>query len=304
MWLAGTPNTLVNSTLATKQITRMLIAITGSNGFIGSELVKYLLSLGHEVLLLQRKKPERLENGAYYQRYDLSWPEKVLDLKGVDALVHTAFVPFNTTNSASYINIPSTLRLYNQCINSGIQFIFLSSMSAHENALSEYGKHKYKLEQRLDSSKCLILKLGLVIGNDGLFKRIYDSFKKMPFAVLVAGGKQPIQPVYIGDVVKVIAGSIAEKRTGKFTLACNQVYTLRELSLAIADKAGKNPLFIPVPYWIVSLIIGVITFLHLPFPVSKENLLGLKQLRAADTGADLEKLGIVPLGLKESIERL
>ena len=279
----------------------MRIAITGSNGFIGSELVKYVLLQGHEVVLLQRKKPDNIPGGAFYQPYDLSWHERLLDLKGVDALVHTAYMPQNVSENADAININNSLRLFNQCINNGIQFIFLSSMSAHKDALSEYGKHKYKVERRVDNSKCLILRLGLVIGNDGLFKRIYNSFDKMPFSILVAGGKQPVQPVYIGDVVKVITQCIEEKRTGNYTLASNTVYTIKELSDAVAEKAGKIPKYVSVPYWLVDLGLSIIEFLHLPFPVSKENLLGLEQLRAEDTTADLDKLGITLLNLEESI---
>ena len=282
----------------------MRIAITGSNGFIGSNLSKYLLSEGHEVLLLQRKKPDVLATGEFYQPYDLNWPERMLDLKGVDALVHAAYMPFTKNNNASGVNINCALRLSQQCANLGIQFIFLSSMSAHENALSEYGIHKYKLEKRLGTSKCLIVRLGLVIGNDGLFKRIYSSIKKMPIAVLVAGGKQPVQPVYIGDLVQVIAKCIGEKRTGKFTLAVNRVYTMKEMFTAIADKAGKKPVFISVPYWMIGIGIGAMDLFHLPLPVSKENLLGLKQLRAQDTGEDLNKLGVKLLDLKESLAKL
>jgi len=282
----------------------MRIAITGSNGFIGSELVAYLLSAGHEVLLLQRKKPAVLPTGAFYQPYDMNWPERMLDLTGVDALVHTAYMPFTTTNNAESVNVHTTLRLSNQCSANGVHFIFLSSMSAHEDALSEYGKYKFKLEKRLDTSKCLILRLGLVIGNEGLFSRIYNSFKKTALAVLIAGGKQPVQPIYIGDVVRVIAKCIAEKRKGKFTVAVNHAYTMKELSAAIAAKAGKKPLFISVPYWMANLGIGLIELLHLPFPVSKENLLGLQQLRAEDTSADLDKLGINLLDLKASLDKL
>jgi dTDP-4-dehydrorhamnose reductase len=40
-------------------------------------------------------------------------------------------------------------------------------MSAHEDALSEYGKHKFKLEQIIGTSDAAILKLGLVMGETG-----------------------------------------------------------------------------------------------------------------------------------------
>jgi nucleoside-diphosphate-sugar epimerase len=140
-----------------------------------------------------------------------------------------------------------------------------------------------------------------VIGKDGLFSRIYNSFKKMPLAVLVGGGKQPVQPVYIGDVVKAIAQCVVQNRTGIYTLAVNKVYTMKELFTAIANKAGKKPFFISVPYWVVSFGIGAVESLHLPFPVSRENLLGLKQLQSADTSEDLKTLGVTLLDLKESI---
>ena len=79
---------------------------------------------------------------------------------------------------------------------------------------------------------------------------------------------------------------------------------MKEFSAAVAEKAGKKPLFISIPYWMVGMGIGAIELLHLPFPVSKENLLGLKQLQSEDTGEDLSKLGITLLDLKESLAKL
>lgn len=282
----------------------MRIAITGANGFIGGELVKHFLAKGDEVLLMQRTKPVQLAKETTYLPYDLNEPDALILPDGIDAFIHAAYMPYTPTNNASSVNIKATLALYTYCIGKGIQFVFFSSMSAHANALSEYGKHKFELEKQLDSSKCLILKLGLVIGKDGLFSRIYDSFSKMPFAILVGGGEQPVQPIYIGDVVNVIDKCVTEKRTGIYTMAVNKVYTMHQLFSAIAAKAGKKPLFISVPYGLVEFGIGVIAALHLPFPVSKENLLGLKQLQAINTSADIDKLGISLLDLKESIDLL
>ena len=282
----------------------MRIAITGSNGFIGGELVGYFLSNSYEVLMLQRKPPQAMQSGVFYQQYDLNNPDALPNLEGVDALVHTAYMPFNAENNSTQKNVQGTLALYNLCLSKGVQLVFLSSMSAHANALSQYGKHKFELEQQLNHQKCLILKLGLVIGKEGLFSRIYNSFKKMPFAVLVGGGTQPVQPVYIDDVIKVIAKAITEKRTGIYGIATPRVYTMRELFAAIATKAGKRPTFIPVPYWLVSFGIAIIGLLHLPFPVSNENLLGLKQLQTFDTSSDLQRFGINLRDLKESIDLL
>lgn len=279
----------------------MRIAITGANGFIGGRLADYFLALGHEVLLLQRMQPEHIPAGASYAAYDLNTPQDLPSLKNVDALIHTAYMPFSSSNGATEKNLKGTLALYNLCIDQKIYFVFLSSMSAHQNALSEYGKHKFVLQQRLDHSKCLILRLGLVIGSKGLFSRLSKSLSKSPFMFLAGGGLQPIQPVYIDDVVEVIAESLSIKRTGIYTLAEARVYTMKELFLAIAEKAGKKPIFIDVPYWIIGAGISMVELLHLHFPVSKENLLGLKQLEPSTTQADLDKLGVNPVSLREAL---
>lgn len=271
----------------------MRIAITGSNGFIGSELTRHFLSEGHEVLLLQRRAPEMLSPGAQFIPYDLNDAPRLPELPSFDALIHTAFIPFSKSNSSSsQKNIEGTMALYQYCLAHHIQFVFLSSLSAHEQALSQYGKHKFELEQKLDAAHCLILKLGLVVGQSGLFHRIQSSLKKSPFIFLVGGGHQPLQPVSVQEVVNVIAQSIREKRNGRFLLASPRAYSLKEICSIIAAQANRKPVFIPVPYWLAEWGIRLVETLHLPFPVSNENLLGLKQLRAFDTKADLKQLGV------------
>jgi hypothetical protein len=79
---------------------------------------------------------------------------------------------------------------------------------------------------------------------------------------------------------------------------------MKELFSVIAAKAGKHLWFISIPYWLVGLGIKAIELLHLPFPVSSENLNGLRQLQSYDNTSDLQALGIVPLELKETIDLL
>lgn len=271
----------------------MRIAITGSNGFIGSELTRHFLSEGHEVFLLQRRAPEMLSPRAQFIPYDLNQTPRLPQLPPLDALIHTAFIPYSKINpSSSQKNIEGTMALYQHCLANHAQFIFLSSLSAHEQASSQYGQHKFELEQKLDATRCLILKLGLVVGQSGLFHRIQSSLKKSPFIFLIGGGHQPLQPVSVQEVVNVIAQSIREKRNGCFLLASPRAYSLKEICSIIAAHANRKPVFIPVPYWMAEWGIRLVEMLHLPFPVSNENLLGLKQLRAFDTQADLKQLGV------------
>ena len=80
---------------------------------------------------------------------------------------------------------------------------------------------------------------------------------------------------------------------------------MKSLFGEVAAKENKKIRFVSCPC-IPSSISGIsmIELLHLPFPVSRENLLGLKQLQAFDTAADLNALGINLMDLKQALEYL
>lgn len=75
-------------TLSTVPFRSLTIAITGSSGLIGSELVAFLTSGGHQVVRLVRRPPA----GPDERRWDPLEPAPGL-LAGVDAVVHLAGAP-------------------------------------------------------------------------------------------------------------------------------------------------------------------------------------------------------------------
>ncbi|MCW3128145.1 MAG: hypothetical protein JWO03_3803, partial [Bacteroidetes bacterium] len=205
---------------------------------------------------------------------------------------------------SSEFNIRGTLALEKACHEAGVKFVFLSTMSAHGEAISRYGKHKYDIEQLLDRSKDLIFKLGLVVGKKGLFDTIKTAISKGAFIPLVGSGSQPIQTIAVTDVSKIIEHAVKNKMTGAYTIGTEKVYTLRDLYAAIAARLGKKPTFVSVPYFVVSFALGTIEALRIPFNVSQENLLGLKQLKAFDTKQDLEKLNVPIMDMDETLDKL
>jgi NADH dehydrogenase len=280
----------------------MKIAITGATGFVGRELVDYFIRAGHEVIKLQRRSVHADDE----RFYDVRSVDSIPDLEGIDALIHTAFLKYDKKNlpDSSEFNIKGTLALADACHQSGTQFVFLSTMSAHADAISRYGKHKYDIEQQLDQTKDLILKLGLVVGRKGLFDTIKTTISKSSVIPLVGRGSQPIQTIAVTDVCRIIDRALADHLTGIYHVGTEKVYTLRDLYSAIAKRLGKNPTFVNVPYGLVSVALGTIETLRIPFNVSQENLLGLKQLKAFDTKHDLEKLGVPILDMDGALDQL
>ena len=60
----------------------MRVAVTGSSGLLGSELVSRLLAHGHHVLRLVRRRPQADDEALWYPEVDVD------RLRGVDAVVH------------------------------------------------------------------------------------------------------------------------------------------------------------------------------------------------------------------------
>jgi NADH dehydrogenase len=280
----------------------MKIAVTGATGFVGGELVSYLKAQGHEVIKLQRRSIAAPDE----RFFDVRSVDSIPDLTGIDALIHTAFLKYDpiVLYDSSEINIAMTLALEKACHKAGTKFVFLSTMSAHAEAVSHYGKHKYDLEKQLESDKDLIFKLGLVIGSRGLFDTLKNAISKGAFIPLVGSGTQPIQTILVTDVCRIIEKSITTNMTGAYTIGSEKVYTLKDLYTAIAKRLDKKPIFISVPYALVNMALSTIEALRIPFNVSKENLLGLKQLKAFDTKNDLNKLGISILDMDEALDKL
>jgi NADH dehydrogenase len=261
----------------------MRIAVTGASGFVGGELVSYLCAQGHEVIRLRRKSI----SGPMDRFFDVRSITSIPDLTGIDALIHTAYIRYDRKNipDSSEINIRTTLALEKACHKAGTKFIFLSTMSAHSEAASHYGKHKYEIEQRLNQSKDLIFRLGIVIGNGGIFDRIKSQVAKGLFIPL-ADGHHAIQIIAVTDVCRIIEKAIVTMRTGTYTLASEKAYTVKGIYKAIAKRLNKKPVFVRVP-----------------FGTSKESLFDL-HLQTFDTKKDPEKLGVSILDLDQALDQL
>jgi len=276
----------------------MRFVITGANGFIGSYLVRFLRKQGHDVVewVREPKSDDQVS-------YNLINPNQVPDLKNIDVLIHTAFVAYDKRQqpNALAININGTLALEQRCIEHGVQFIFLSSLSAHEQAVSKYGQQKLTIEHRLSPNQVLVLKLGLVIGNGGLFKRMVDTILRVPILPLPDGGRQAMQIVAISDVAKTILKCAQENTTGCYLLANPKGYIIKDIYTAIALHFQRKLWLINFPIGALYPVVYTAEKLSFNTGITTENLKGLTQSKYRDPSADLKKLGVTLLDLKEAM---
>ena len=212
----------------------MLIAVTGSNGFIGKHLCNYLKKIGYDVRPIQRVK----EKDAF-QINDLKdnndW-ERVL--KGSDIVIHCAskvhsFEKKSEKNKLSYeeINVLATEKIAKEAVKLGIKkFIYLSTIKVYGektlagepikndsilNPMDTYSLSKLRAEEKLrnisakNGLKIIIIRIPLVYGP--LVKANFLSLIRLvnlqiPLPLKNIANKRSI--IFIGNLVDFISKCI------------------------------------------------------------------------------------------------
>jgi nucleoside-diphosphate-sugar epimerase len=282
------------------------IAITGANGFLGKTLVAYFSNKGWKVVALVRQTPEAQQRNVKYKEYDLSSQLDPKVLNDIDYLVHTAYVKQDRQHPDAYktnvkaaknIVIALEKQKFKKCL-------FVSSMSAHDEAISAYGKQKLAIEKIFNGPNFVSIRSGLIIGNGGLVKQMVEFMRSKHVVPLVEGGKQPLQIVSVDDLAVVIDKVLQSQLSGVLTIATPEVYSYKKLYEAISKKLKIKVLFVPIPFFLLINLIRLVNLLPIPIAVNTDNALGLKQLRSAETAYDLKKIGIKLKNLEESLANI
>ncbi len=135
-------------------MTKKIVAVTGATGFVGSIVLQQLQDMGYGIRALTRKEREPV--------IGVEWIEGALDNQillerlcdGADCLIHIAGV-VNAANKAGFEtgNVDGTAAIIKAAKSQNIKrFIHISSLSAREPQLSNYGASKAKAEKLVGAS--------------------------------------------------------------------------------------------------------------------------------------------------------
>jgi nucleoside-diphosphate-sugar epimerase len=257
------------------------VLITGASGFIGSALMRAFLKKGWHAIGAGRKEPPALPQGAEWRAYDLAWtalPDQFFE--GVDAIVHGAMMKHGAESRSFDINVAAGKLLLDRAQQCGIERVaFLSSLAAHDGALSDYGRQKYVLERHFDRRGALVIRPGLVLGDGGLFASMRDYLRSHRFVPLIGGGKQPLQTIYIDDLTEIVIEAIERDLRGTYTAAELEPVTYHRFYEELGDKLGVRVAFVPIPFWAAQAAVATAARLGIGLPIDRDNLLGLHSMR-------------------------
>jgi nucleoside-diphosphate-sugar epimerase len=274
-----------------------VVAVTGANGYLGSQICQTLESGGWQAIRLTRS-PNQSRGQAL--SYDLAMPITVQvreALQSVDVLIHAAY-DLSLTSSADIwrVNVAGTRRLLEEARAAEVgRIIVLSSMSAFAGTTQLYGRAKLDIEAITTEFGGCAVRPGLVHSEQaGGMVRALRKLTILPIVPVIIGGSG-VYTVRERDLLKVIAllASATTLEPGTISVAHPSRVTLVDLLRAFAAQQDRRCRFVPVPwqpvYWLLRG--GELSRLHLPFRA--DSLLGLVRTAPGLIGEDrLARLGV------------
>jgi len=240
----------------------MKIAITGGTGFVGRHLAHSLVADGHEVALVARGLDRRDETifgleGAKVVLGSVANPGALGEaFSGCEAVAHLAGINREIGNQTyERVHLQGTRNVVEMARVAGVTRIaMLSFLRARPGCGSRYHESKWEAEEIVRSSGLdyAILKSGMIYGRgDHMLDHLSRSLRTFPVFPLVGMREQPIRPVAVADVVRVLQAALVEGRLPNKTVA---VLGPEEMHLSDAVRrvgrvVGGQPIFVRLPLW-------------------------------------------------------
>ncbi|MFM8658688.1 MAG: SDR family oxidoreductase [Candidatus Nitrosotenuis sp.] len=195
-----------------------VIAITGSTGFVGSNLRKFLAKQNIPVISLARKKLKSFKSEKNLQFTDL---DKISRLK-CDVLIHLIGTGAQT-KEADYemVNVLQTHKVIQLCKRSNIKkIVYISGLGVSNSTTLAYFISKLKAENLIVNSGLdyTIFRASYIVGpNDPLTQNLTKQIKTGTI-IIPGSGSYRLQPISIDDVCRIIFAATTSKKLSNKTV--------------------------------------------------------------------------------------
>lgn len=260
---------------------KMACAVTGTTGFIGSEIAKIFRQEKIRVVEMTRTRRPGLDDRDYLF-FDLASPSPVPDLYHIEVLIHVAHDLTTKNKQLNHkINFEGSAKLLRHAKRCGVKkIIFISSMSAFQNARSQYGRTKLAIEAVVAEIGGIVVRPGLVFDENprGLVGAMHQFIRYFPIVPLIGLGKQPLYLCHVQDLVKLLLylTECDDRHPEKITAASKKMMTFREIVLWLAARQHKKIKTVPVPYSILLLGMKLLEQLGMNKKLRSDSLVGAK----------------------------
>ena len=240
------------------------IAILGGTGFVGQSLCNRLSKDGYKLKVPTRNREYNRDNLILLPNLELietdihnsdDLKELLIDCDAVINLVGILNEKRNNGKGFRKVHVELVKNLISICKVHGIRRILqISALGADaKNGKSFYLKTKGEAEKLLHSNsvgiKTTILKPSVIFGKkDSFFNRFAKLLKICPFFFPLACYKTKFSPIYVLDVVEMIAKSINDPNSynKSYQLCGPKTYSLKNLISFTSETLDLKCVIIPL----------------------------------------------------------
>lgn len=250
----------------------MVVTVTGGSGFVGTELVRALLSLGYTVRILDKQKPdEPLPPVVTFYEGDIMDVHVVEEaIRGADLVYHiAALVPISKKSSAEFhrVNVDGTRNVLEAALASHARVIFCSTSSplydsARTFPVNEetpkspayfYGRSKFAAEAvcrefRQKGLQIAIVRPRMLIGPGrlGLIEILSEWIRRGDPVPVLGNGSNRLQFLDVRDFTDLLVRSLVAPPhvfNEDYNVGAKEFGTLREdLAYVIAKAQSRSPI--------------------------------------------------------------
>lgn len=286
-----------------------MILITGAAGYVGNNLVRLLVAQGQPVRALVHSPDKAAVRLADVREQieivagDVTRPETLRPaLEGVSAVVHLVAVAIERQRGDyERINTQGTVNLVDAAKAAGVhRFINMSQNGADSRLPYRFLASKGRAQEVVAASGLgwTALRPSVIWGPQDEFANVQARLIKLTPLVfpIVGDGSARFQPVWVGDVVAVVARCLDDASTigGEYALGGPEVLTYAQIVRRVLEALGARRLTINVP---VPLLRPVVKLMEvaLPNPPVTTSLLDLLKVDNAVADNALTRVfGITP----------
>lgn len=257
----------------------MKIAITGATGFIGRHLARTLSYRGHELILIARGRNGR--GRTLHRLHNATFIPLPIDdedgleeaFAGCDAVYHCAGIHRESgPQTFQKVHVDGTRAVVEAVRRAQVPHLTLMSfLRARPDCGARFHESKWQAEEivRASGLNYTILKSGLVYGRgDHLLDHLTRSLLTIRMFALVGWEHQPLRPVAIEDLIRVLEAAPSDARLSRRTLPVLGPHCLpfSDVVCRVARAIDRRVYLFPMPVWFHRLLaFGLERAMRIPF---------------------------------------
>ena len=284
----------------------MKVLVIGGTGFIGTTLCRELKGRGHDVTALSRNPGGAdLPGGVTKVMGDVTQYNSIVEaFEGMDAVYNLValsplFKPTGGDKMHDRIHRQGTDHVVRAAEEHDVdRLVQMSALGADPDGATAYIRSKGEAEGLVTESTLdyTIFRPSVVFGDGGEFVSFTKLLAPPYVSALPGGGKTRFQPIWVGDLVPMLADAIdADEHAGEtYEIGGPDKLTLAEIARLIHRADGRSTTVVPVPMALAKLGLSVGDLIP-GFPMGKDQYRSLQ----FDNVTDDNDVGAFGVGVGE-----